>query len=91
MKGKSPGYQAGNHWAICDRCGTAFRRKELRKTWDNLWVCKDDWEPRQAQDFVRGRADKIAPEEPVRPDDTEGRNQTVDTSEIPDGTFDNSL
>jgi hypothetical protein len=31
-------------------------------------VCPDDWEPRQPQDFVRGRHDKIAADEPRRPD-----------------------
>ena len=91
MKSRSPGYRPGDHHAICDRCGFAYRASELKKTWDNLWVCAKDWEPRQPQDFVRARPDRIKPAGPIRPDDNEGENQTIDTSEIPSGTFDNSL
>ena len=48
----------GDWNAICDRCGFKYKASELRKTWDNLMVCKKDWEPRQPQDFVRGRKDQ---------------------------------
>jgi hypothetical protein len=27
------------------------------RTWDGLFVCRDDWETRHPQDFVRGRKD----------------------------------
>lgn len=67
-RGRNPGYQAGNHWVICDRCGVAVRSKEIKKTWDGLAVCDDDWEPRHPQDFVRGREDNITPQGPVRPE-----------------------
>ena len=65
-KTRSPGWKAGNHWVFCDRCSSAIRAKDAKKTWDNLIVCPDDWEPRHPQDFVRGRRDDIRAKEPVR-------------------------
>ena len=56
--GASDYYRHGDHNGICDRCGFKYKFSELRKTWDNLWVCHFDWEPRQPQDFVRGRVDR---------------------------------
>lgn len=67
-KSLSPGYQAGNHWVICDRCGFAYRASEVKKTWDGYIVCEKDWEPRHPQDLVRGHTDKIRPSGPVRPE-----------------------
>tara|TARA_R110000787_G_scaffold5761_2_gene20718 strand:+ start:11096 stop:11494 length:399 start_codon:yes stop_codon:yes gene_type:complete len=65
--GKSPGYDAGNHWFTCDVCGFDFRASQGKKRWENFWVCHKDWETRQPQDFVRGRKDKITPSNPLRP------------------------
>lgn len=50
-------FKPGDNNAICDRCGKPFKASELRKTWDGLWVCRGDWEPRHPQDFVRGVKD----------------------------------
>ena len=51
-------YESGNPWGICDRCGFKKRLSELRKEWNGLMVCKEDWEPRHPQDYlVRGRKD----------------------------------
>lgn len=48
--------------AICDRCGAKRRNSEMRKQWNNLIVCADTcWEPRNAQDFVRGVVDRQNP------------------------------
>lgn len=59
----------GDWNALCDRCGRKFKASQLKKTWDNLYVCKDDWEPRHEQDFLRGVKDD--PSVPfTRPDDT---------------------
>lgn len=44
--------------AICDECGFKYKQSELRRRWDGLMVCKQDWEPRQPQDFVRGVQDQ---------------------------------
>lgn len=48
--------------AICDRCGSKRLNSEMRKQWNNLIVCADTcWEPRNAQDFVRGVVDRQNP------------------------------
>jgi hypothetical protein len=50
-----------NDWnAICDSCGKKVKASQLRQRWDGFMVCKDDWEPRHEQDFVRARQDKIS-------------------------------
>lgn len=54
-------YDRGDWKAVCDSCGREFKASQLRKRWDSLMVCEDDWEPRQPQDFVRGVADNQAP------------------------------
>lgn len=52
-----PGYIPGDFWRDCDRCGFRYRSSETFRTWDNLWVCAEDFETRHPQDFVRGRKD----------------------------------
>lgn len=88
MKGRNPGYEPNNHWAICDVCGFAYRAKELRMSWDGLAVCEKDYEPRHPQDFVRGREDNTAPVGIHRPDQdgTETSVSYQDTSGDPDHT-----
>ena len=44
--------------AICDRCGFQYRASELRKEWTGLMVCREDFDPRHPQDFVRGVPDR---------------------------------
>lgn len=50
--GKSYDYRV-----ICDVCGFKKWNYELRKRWDGLMVCKEDWEPRNFLDFYRTRND----------------------------------
>ena len=71
-RGKSldPGYKSGSHWAVCDGCGFAFRSEDLKRTWDNLWVCDEDWNSRHPQDFIQTRAERSGVTGPVRPDIT---------------------
>ena len=56
--GDADHYKHGDYNAICDKCGFKYKASQLRRTWDNLMVCKKDWEPRQPQDFVKGVKDK---------------------------------
>lgn len=51
------GYIAGDFKRVCDRCGGVFRASMTFRTWDGLFVCREDWETRHPQDFVRGRID----------------------------------
>lgn len=51
-------YFAPGDWnAACYVCGRKFKASELIRHWQGYYVCKDDWEPRQPQDFVRGVPD----------------------------------
>ena len=50
-------YDKGDWKALCDVCGREFKASQLNKRWDGLMCCKQDWEPRQPQDFVRGVSD----------------------------------
>jgi hypothetical protein len=46
--------------AVCDRCGFEFKSFQLQKEWNGLMTCKECWEPRHPQDFVRVPAEEIA-------------------------------
>lgn len=45
----------------CDICGFKFKSGELKKRWDGLMTCKDDFELRNMQDFVQTPLEVIAP------------------------------
>ena len=51
----------GDWNATCDICGFKYKASRLKKRWDGFMCCPKDWNPRQPQDFVRGRADPQAP------------------------------
>ena len=55
--GRADYWKHGDHNAICDVCGFKFKASELKKTWDNFYVCSKDFEPRHPQDFLRGKKD----------------------------------
>lgn len=50
----------GDWNAICDVCGFRFKASEMKKRWDNLMVCEQDYELRHPQDFLRVRGDRPA-------------------------------
>jgi len=54
-------YDKGDWKTACDSCGRLFKASSLIKRWDGVMVCRDDWEPRQPQDFVKGVADIQTP------------------------------
>ena len=86
-------YAKGQHNAICDRCGFEYKSSQLKKEWTNLMVCRDCWEPRHEQDFVKGVKD----DQSVSWTRAEGADVETDTSgwatptSVPSGTFDNDL
>lgn len=59
-KSLNPGFRPSDYWMTCDRCGHEYRQSRMKKEWNGLIVCKDCWESRQPQDFVRSRHEKIA-------------------------------
>lgn len=55
--GRADYYKPRDYNAICDVCGFKYKASELRRRWDGVMVCPQDWEPRHPQDFVRGVQD----------------------------------
>ena len=55
-------FKLGDWFAICDVCGFKFHASKLRKRWDGLMVCHEDFEIRQPQDFAR-----VVPDHPTPP------------------------
>lgn len=47
-------WRSGKWKAVCDECGREYYNTELRMRWDKLMVCRDDYEVRHPQDFLRG-------------------------------------
>lgn len=47
----------GDYNVICDYSGFKVKASRCKKTWDGFLVDRRFWEPRQPQDFVRGRKD----------------------------------
>ena len=64
-------YKPGVWKAVCDVCGFEYKSHELRKRWDGLMVCSEDYETRHPQDFIRVKAETIVPPwtRPEPPDD----------------------
>ena len=90
----TPGLQLGEWIIICDVCGFKKTNDQVRKEWTGLMVCADTcWEPRHPQEFVRPRPDKQAvPFTRPEPADVTTDVTYADTlTDIPAGTFDNSL
>jgi hypothetical protein len=51
----------GNWNALCDSCGRKFKASSLRKRWDGLMVCEEDWEMKHPQLTIRVPKEQIAP------------------------------
>ena len=86
-------FKKGDWNAICDRCGFEFKASQLKKTWDGYYVCKDDWEPRHPQDFLRGKKDDQSVEwtRPESPDTETDTSSWAEPTSVPSGTFDNEI
>ncbi len=94
MHPHNAGYEPGNYWAVCDRCGVDHRIDKLKTTWDGLLVCEDDWETRHPQEFLRVTPDTIAPQGEIGlppPDSFISVEYILPMPEVPDGTFNNGF
>jgi len=58
--GKKDYLDLGNWNASCDVCSFKFKASELRRRWDGMMCCENDWEERHPQDLIRLRAEKVA-------------------------------
>lgn len=61
-------YRKGGFYRIDDRDGSRQRASDTLKEWNGAIVSKGDFEPRQPQDFVRGRPDRQAVPDPRPPE-----------------------
>lgn len=52
--------QLGNWNALCDSCGRKFKASQLKRRWDGLMVCEEDYELRHPQDFLRVQKEQIS-------------------------------
>lgn len=50
----------GDWNALCDRCSFKFKASDLRKTWDNLYVCPSCFETRHPADLFRAKPEDIS-------------------------------
>ncbi len=50
---------------ICQRCGLEYPLHKLRKEWTGLLVCKEDFDYRHPQEFVKGVVDKQTVDHPA--------------------------
>ena len=50
----------GDWNAVCDICAQKYKSSQMKKRWDGLMVCPNDWEPRHPQDFLRAVPDRQA-------------------------------
>lgn len=91
----TPGWSIGKWLVLCQVCGLKKTNDQIRKRWDGLLVCQDDWEPRHPQEFVRPRPDdQSVPFTNPEPADVfvdVTFDQTGAHHDIPSGTFDGSL
>lgn len=53
-------YISGDYYMICDRCRFKFRRSQMTRTYDGLWVCQKDWEPRHPQESVKAKHQEVS-------------------------------
>lgn len=51
-------FKSGAWNVICDVCGRKFKNTDVRKRWDGLVVCSNDWESRHVADFIRVKPEK---------------------------------
>lgn len=52
----------GNWKVTCQSCGFWFPSGEIKRRWDGLLVCKDDWETRHPQTLIKIRGETAVPD-----------------------------
>lgn len=53
-------YKSGAWNVVCQVCGRKYKSDEVRKRWDGLIVCHNDFENRHILDFLKVREDDPA-------------------------------
>lgn len=67
---ENAGYQPGNHWNTCQRCGFDVRLSDTEEEWNGLKVCSKCWEPRHELDFVKAHPEDTSAKGIVTSDPT---------------------
>jgi len=57
-------YLPGGFKRECDRCGFEFRHWDTVKEWTGLFVCRECYDQRHPQDYVKGKKDRQRVTEP---------------------------
>jgi len=52
--------KSGSWNVLCDVCGQKFKAEHLKKRWDGLYVCTNDFENRHVSDFLRVQKERIS-------------------------------
>lgn len=64
-------FKHGSWNVICDVCGVRYKADEVKKRWDGLIVCPEDWETDHPQKYLRVQSDpKQVPFIRTEPTDT---------------------
>lgn len=50
----------GSWSAACAVCGFVFDSVKLKKRWDGVYVCEEDWEPRNILDFFKVKEERLS-------------------------------
>lgn len=80
----------GNWNSICDSCGRKFKASTMRKRWDGLLVCQEDFEIKHPQLSLKVRGDRQTVPW-VRPEATSDVFLTYCTIEGSQGIIDYSI
>jgi len=85
-------YKKGTWNAVCMVCDKKVKADQLRKRWDGVWVCEEDWEPRHPQDLIKTPRDE-SNKLPFTSVELDGPNvgptYTIPLEPVPPGTFNN--
>lgn len=88
-------WQSGQYNTICDVCGFKMKSTDLRRRWDGLMVCQDDYETQHPQERIRPIPDQVKLPW-TRPEGTDtfgstslvnGNLVTTNESTIPSGAY----
>lgn len=50
----------GDYNSVSDYSGQKYKRSDMKLTWDNFLVGKEEWDPKQPQLTIRPRTDRSA-------------------------------
>jgi hypothetical protein len=55
---QNSGFESGNHWVVCDRCGFDYREHDMMLEWDGSVVCRFDYEPQHFLNRIKVQAEE---------------------------------